>query len=262
MKEIIPSFSINRERLAKILRSEFERWVHNFGKRPMPEAQERRGLFIQWFSVFAPECFEPSLIEDIRSFAYETRQHHDFNLDKWYKALPIENSLFALGSDPYWVRTSRWNLNHHNSSLRSFVLESLLLVADKIQFDDAEWIASVTSNLEGRHMGAMDSVYFLCMVQGKAKAKKRQIRRWRDQGNISLSDRKKLDAFLTKGYARNPFLYQTTRHACYILLRLASREAPHVRQLELPIISAQTIWQRMNDHPVFQPYIHIREDEE
>ena len=261
MKTSIPSFSINRERLARILRSEFELWVNNFGTRPMPEAQELRGFFVQWFAVFAPECFEPSLVGDIRSFAYETRQHPDFNLDKWYEVLPIENSLYALRSDPYWVRTSRWNLSHHNSSLRSFVLEASLLVVHKIRFDEAEWLARVTDNLKGRHFGAMDSVLFLCMAQGDAKTKKKQIRRWRDQADINTSDREELDTLLRNCFARNPFFYETTRNAFYISLRLASRETPHVRQLELPIISAEMIWRRMNDHPVFQPYIHIPDEE-
>ena len=262
MKEAIPSFSINRERLARVLRSEFELWVENFRIRPMPGAQERRGLFVQWFSVFAPECFEPSLVDDIRGFANDTRRHAKYSVDKWYQALPIEVALYADTSNPYWIQTAQLNLNHHNSSLRSFVLESLLLVADKIRFDDAEWISRVTSSLEGRHMGAMDSVLFLCMAQGDAKAKKKQIRRWRDQGAISLSDRNELDAFLTDGYARNPFLYQTTRNACYILLRLASRQTPHFHQLEFPMIPAETIWRRMNDHPMFQFSIHLRENDE
>ena len=262
MKEAIPSLSINRERLARVLRTEFELWVANFGKIPMPEAQERRGLFVQWFSVFAPECFEPSLVEDIRSFSYNMRQDPEFYHDKWYEVLPIEVALYARTSNPFWIQTAQLNLNHHNSSLRSFVLESLLLVADKIHFKDAEWISRVTSNLESRHIGAMDSVLFLCLAQGDAQTKKEHIRKWRDQEKLSTGDREELDAFLTDGYARNPFLYQATRNACYILLRLASRETPHFHQLEFPMIPAETIWRRMNDHPMFQFSIHLRENEE
>ncbi len=62
MKAAIPSFSINRERLVRVLRSEFELRVDNFGKRPMPEAQELRG-------VFAHEC----LVQEITTFADESR---------------------------------------------------------------------------------------------------------------------------------------------------------------------------------------------
>ena len=139
MKEVIPSFSINRERLARVLRSEFELWVTNFGKISMPEAQERRGLFVQWFSIFAPECFEPSLVEDIQSFAHDTRRHPKYSVDKWFEVLPIEVALYAHTGDTYWIKIAQSNLNHHNSSLREFVLSRYCLL----------WTGSDSTTLSG-----------------------------------------------------------------------------------------------------------------
>ena len=196
MKETIPSFSINRERLARVVKSEFELWVENFGKRPMPGAQERRGLFVQWFSVFAPESFEPALVDDLRSIAHEMRHHPEYRDDKWFEMLPIEVALYAHTGDPYWIKIAQLNLNHHNSSLREFVLESLLLVVDRIRFDDTECLARVTSNLEGWHFSAIDSVYFLLMTQGEVKTKKEQIQKWLDQVNLFAGDREELEALL------------------------------------------------------------------
>ena len=80
-----------------------------------------------------------------------------------------------------------------------------------LPIDDAEWLARVSSNLEGRRLGAMNSVFFLYMVQGDAKTKKEQIQRCRDQESIFTEDREELEAFATYWFARNPFLYETTR---------------------------------------------------
>ena len=257
----IPSFPINQDRLSRIIKSEFELWVNSFGKGTVTAAQELRAFFVQWVAVFAPECFDHSLVEKISTFVSRAKRHADFRSKTWYELLPIEIALYALSSDPYWVRTAQLNLNHHNSTLRDMVQESLLLVVDRIRFDDAEWLARVTDNLASWHGGSVDTVLFLCMAQGDSETKKTQITRWLDQGNMSPQDREKLEAFSSHWFARNPFLYKTTRSACYILLRLASREVPHERQLELPIISVETIWRRMTNHPIFQPFVYLRNDE-
>ena len=271
----VPSFLINQEKLPKILKSEFKLWVHNFGQRPIPEAQDLRAFFIQWFAVFAPECFEQSLVKEISTFAYETKQHLDFRRSKWYELLPIEIALYALSSDSSWINIARANLNHHNSSLRMFTLKSLLLVVDKLHFHDPYMLAPVTDNLETWHMGSGDTVLFLSMAQGDSEAKRTQIKQWLDQVNMSSQDRETLQALAHGDYVPNPFLHYVVRFTCYISLRLASHEAllqsilfpkmpeeqnstiPDELQLKLPIILESIIWQRMNDHPIFQPFIRL-----
>lgn len=271
----IPSFLINQERLPKILKSEFEFWVHNFGQRPIPEAQDLRAFFIQWFAVFAPECFEQSLVKEISGFACEMKQHVDFRRSKWYELLPIEIALYALSSDSSWIDIARANLNHHNSGLRMFVLESLLLVVNKLRFDDSHLLAPITDNLERWHGG--DTALFLSMAQGDSEMKHIQIKRWLDQVNMSPQDREKLQALSNGEFLPNPFLHYLVRFTCYISLRLASHESllqsilfpemleeqnstiPDEFQLKLPIILESIIWQRMNNHPVFQPFIRLEQ---
>ena len=184
----VPSFLINQVKLSRVLKSEFELWVHNFGQRPIPEAQDMRAFFIQWFAVFAPECFEQSLVEEISTFAYETKQPLDFRRSKWYELLPIEIALYALSSDSSWIDIARANLNHHNSRLRMFTLESLLLVVEKLHFHDSYMLAPVTDNLKTWHMGSAESVLFLCMTQGDSETKQIQIKRRLDQVNMSPQD--------------------------------------------------------------------------
>lgn len=167
----VPLIPINQEKLSRILQSEFELWVHNFDQRPISEAQDLRAFFVQWFAVFAPECFEQALIDEISAFACETKRHLDFRRRKWYELLPIEVALYALSSDSSWINMARANLNHHNSSLRSLVLESLLLVVDKLRFDDPYLLAPVTDNLERWVFYDTDTVLFLCMAQGEPEMK-------------------------------------------------------------------------------------------
>ena len=273
----VPSFLINQVKLSRVLKSEFELWVHNFGQRPIPEAQDLRAFFIQWFAVLAPECFEQSLVEEISTFAYETKQHLDFRRSKWYELLPIEIALYALSSDSSWIDIARANLNHHNSRLRMFTLESLLLVVEKLHFHDPYMLAPVTDNLKAWHMGSAESVLFVCMTQGDSETKQIQIKRWLDQVNMSPQDREKLQALSDGEFVPNPFLHYVVRFTCYISLRLISHEAllrsilfpemleeqsftiPDEHQLKLPIILESIIWQRMNDHPIFQPFIRLEQ---
>ena len=276
MKKSVPSFLINQEKLPNILKSEFKLWVHNSGQSPIPEAQDLRAFFIQWFAVFAPECFEQSLVKEISTFASETKQHLDFRRSKWYELLPIEIALYALSSDSFWIDIARANLNHHNSGLRRFVLESLLLVVNKLRFDDPHLLAPVRDNLEWGHMGAGDTALFLCMAQGEPEMKQTQIKQWLDQAMNSF-DCEKLQKLAHGEYVPNPFLHYVVRFTCYISLRLASHETllqsilfPEMReeqtstisdelQLKLPIILESIIWQRMNDHPIFQPFIRLEQ---
>ena len=270
----VPSFLINQVKLSRVLKSEFKLWVHNFGQRPIPEAQDLRAFFIQWFAVFAPECFEQSLVKEISTFTYETKQHTDFMRSKWYELLPIEVTLYALSSDSSWIDIARANLNHHNSGLRRSVLESLLLVVDRLRFDDPYLLAPVRDNLEWGHGGAGDTALFLCMAQGEPEMKQTQIKQWLDQAMNSF-DCEKLQKLAHGDYVPNPFLHYVVRFICYISLRLASHETllqsilfpeilekqnstiPDELQLKLPIILESIIWQRMNDHPVFQPFIRL-----
>ena len=107
------------------------------------------------------------MVKEISAFAYETKQHVDFRRSKWYELLPIEVVLYALSSDSSWINIARANLNHHNSSLRNFVLKSLLLVVEKLRFDDPYMLGPVSDNLEWGHMGAEDTALFLSMAQGE-----------------------------------------------------------------------------------------------
>ena len=207
-----PSFPINKEKLCKVIRSEFELWVNNFGTRPVTEAQELRAFFVQWFAVFAPECFERPLIKEISAFAYETRQHDKFNSRLWYELLPIEVALYALSLDSSWIDVARANLNHHNSRLRMFVLESLLLVADKLRFDDPYLLDPITDNLRIRHMGSGQTVLFLTMAQGEPETKQSQVKQWLDQVEMSPDDR--------ENFKRTPMVSSYETHFCIISFHL------------------------------------------
>ena len=264
----VPLFPIDQEKLSKVLKSEFELWVHDFDQRPIPRSQELRAFFIQWFAVFVPECFEQLLVKEISAFAYEAKQHVDFRRSKWYELLPVEVALYALSSDSSWINMARANLNHHNSSLRSLVLESLLLVVDRLRFDDPYLLAPVRDNLEWWHMGAEDTAIFLCMAQGDPAMKQTQIKQWLDQVNMSTNAREKLQALSDGEFVPNPFLHHVTQLTCYILLRLASQETPlplslfpeiPEKQLKFPIILGSVIWQQMNNHPLFQPFIRLEQ---
>lgn len=279
----VPLFPIDQEKLSRVLKSEFELWAHDFDQSPIPEARDLRAFFIQWFAVFAPECFEGPLVNRIATFTNEMRQYTDARRLKWYALLPIEIALSPLSSNPFWLEYAKPNLNHHNSGLRRSVLESLLLVVDRLRFDDPHLLAPVRDNLERRHMGAKNPVIFLCMAQGEPEMKRTQIKQWLDQVNMNSHDRETLQALTDGEFVPNPFLHHVTQVACYILLRLASEETllepslsaesqssvvPDELGWRLPIARTKNpsdlglaIWQQMDEHPLFQPFIRLEQVE-
>ena len=139
-------------------------------------------------------------------------------------------------------------------------------------------------------MGAEETVLFLTMAEGDSQMKQCQIKRWLDQVKMNSYDREKLQAYSNGEFIRNPFLHYIIPFAYYVLLRLASQETilqlplfpvcPEISeeskkqistaaedlQLILPNIPVEetpdlgtVIWQRMNDHPVFQQFIRFEQ---
>ena len=181
--------------------------------------------------------------------------------------MPIEVALYAFSSDSFWLEYAKPNLNHHNSGLRRSVLESLLLVVDRLRFDDPYLLAPVRDNFEWGHMGAKDTALFLGTAQGEPEMKQTQIKQWLDRV-MNPHDRETLQALMDGEFVPNPFLHHITQLTCYILLRLASQETPlplslfpeiPEKQLKLPIILGSLIWQQMNNHPLFQPFIRLEQ---
>ena len=98
--------------------------------------------------------------------------------------------------------------------------------------------------------------------------KQTQIKQWLDRV-MNPHDRETLQALMDGEFVPNPFLHHITQLTCYILLRLASQETPlqptlflEIRnefQLKFPIILGSVIWQQMNNHPLFQPFIRLEQ---
>jgi hypothetical protein len=279
----IPSFPLNDERLSQVLRSEFELWVNHFGHSPVPESQDLRAFFIQWFAVFAPELFGHDFRQEMGNFIHDIRMRDDFRYKGWYEILPLDTALYALQGDIDWIRMARFNFDHHKSDLRSFVLESLLLIVDKLEFQDTELLSRTALNLGSRQFGCEECVIFLAMTQGSPEAKRNQIGQWLDRFN--LNEHQTLKRLADGDFILNPFLDRLNWVARYILLRLACNDVPLQLtlfpdtslqppdqestveadlQLTIPLPEppkppelGTLVWQRMSDHPVLQPYIRL-----
>ncbi len=280
MSMSITPFSIDKEKISNLLELEFENWTHNFGQRPIPEGQDFRAFFVQWFSVFVPECFEQPLVKKILNFANKKRQEPDFYSSKWHELLPIETALYAISSDPLWIKTATINLNHHKSGIRFFVLKSLLLVVDKLSFADTNLLNSVVNNLENWHFGSKDTALFLSMTQGDLQTKQTQFQQWLDCLNLFSGDRECLEMLCSGEIIPNPFLYDVMQIACYVLSRLASKDTslqlplftdefvensltdPDEIQMRSPIEQSDLgsiVWKRMTDHSIFKQFIMLEQ---
>ena len=76
---------------------------------------------------------------------------------------------------------ARANIDGHNSSLRLPALESLILVVDRLAFDDPELQCRVAHNIEASHVYAALGLALLVLAQGDDAMKRDRFRQWYEQ---------------------------------------------------------------------------------
>lgn len=267
--------------LALILCSEFSHFRSGFDREPVSEFQELRAYFLAWCAVFLPEAFSESFVNDLKAWRRDVRMRSDYHTSCWYRCLPLDAALFALTGDLTWIDTARANIDHHNSSLRLPALESLILVVDRLAFDDPELQAPMAHNIEALQIYADWGIALLAFAQGNSAAKRAKFQDWLQQYDPIMTSALLKD--LVRGaYVTNPLLWSLVWITQYVSLRLVSCGPPswHQRSLfpvadELPSQSAvraqqlpmfaiseggsleETLWRRLREHPASQAHIHL-----
>ena len=138
---------------------------------------ELRGLALAWFSTFLPECVTPEFASKLRSTVEDLRAHPGWRTKVWYRAFPLEVSLFALEGCSSDLESLIANQDHGKSTLRHLANECLAYVIDRIAFGETDLADRVWRNIGWRHAGADNSLLLLMATKGGTDEKKHFLQR-------------------------------------------------------------------------------------
>jgi hypothetical protein len=261
-----------------LLWEELGDWRRDVVQTPIPEEQDLRCFFVEWVAAFLPEAVSTELINELQEAAEVCRSAPDYSTSGWYRALPIDVAIFLLTGEEDWLRTARLNVDHHNSSLRYFVMESLALAAHRLTFDP-EMTARVLHNLEVRHFRCEDLVILFAACNHHQDYKLQKISEWLGACSHNQDVEGVLRRLAEGLPVPNPFLSHMLWIQQYVSFRLAVRQ-PHLvevlstvdsgpsalppdspgSQLHLtePNRYIEMAWKRMREHPLAASHVWLR----
>jgi hypothetical protein len=218
-----------------LLEGELRAFMQNFGKGDLSEREHLHSLFISWVSVFIPEAVPPVFRQELKQFVNSIRLRQDFLYNSWWRVLPLNVALFSLEGDYMWLDMHRLNIDHHKSSLRLMLLESLALVSDQLDLHDGELQVRIAHNLKVVHGHCDWCVLLLLTAQGSPQAKKDLLKVWiQDYGkHLNRGEKVVLEQLLKGEPVSNPFLSQFLWIQQYVCLRMAEARPENPAQMPL-----------------------------
>jgi hypothetical protein len=264
--------AVERRRMECVLWQLWTEYQRDFEVAPIREVQDLRAFSILWISTFIPEVVSVRFRSTLASEVGRYRDRPDYNIFGWIRTLPIEAALYVLTGEVTWLETIRFNLDHHNSSRREIVTESLALVANRLVFD-AEMLKRTAHNLEVAHGVCEWPVILFATSRGDPALKRQQIRDWLASFDVRGHECEVLEKLVRGHWVTNPFLNRLLRTQQFLTLRLAgpiptratppsklSLLPPDQGELDLddgsPDVAAE-VWKRLSEHPLTSSLVKI-----
>jgi len=278
---------VDFSRVGRVLEEELRSFAAHIGKWPVTEAQDLPALLIAWVATFMPEAVPGSFTRRLEEIVLEARRREDFSWRVWWVMLPLDVALFALTGVHQWLDICRLNLDNISIDLHPYLLESLALIVDRLDFGDEELQTRTTRNLKKPQLNSEWCAVMLLMARGDPEEKLRRLRDWLADPELALfpSQRRVLEA-LEKGLSveNTFFLPQFLWIMRYGWLRFTLRHTPKDVQMVLPVCEnekeqggeqarerqgelfpapkapplAELVWQRMWGHPLMGSSICLR----
>jgi len=262
----------------QLVEAEWFAFRQEYSQTPITERQDLRALLVAWLARVLPEAFNHSLTETLSDTVESWWTQPDFKRKGWHRILPLEAALFALIHDPIWLRTHRANLDHHKSSIREYLITSLAIIADQLDFDDVDLQEKTHHNLLVGH-GADGCIAILMAAKGEPDRKRQVLRQWlNDEERRPIGDRQYLKDVVADRMVPNPFLGKILWVNQYLVWRLATfATREHEVQLPLPLSTdlddqedkpygfgsqwsqSGEFWRRLRGHPFTREYLCLPE---
>lgn len=284
-------FALELERIRRVLDQELYMFKKEFGERPMSQVQDQRGLLLAWLAVFIPEAFSSRHRIRLEEAVRYLKMEGDYLLNGWFELLPLEAALFALTRDKNWLRIAMRRWDHDSSEFRRQVYQCLALVAPRIGLDYRGLLERAEYCLKRVYFFNHEMLALLASMGWPPEEKQRLFAKWLEQyyGRLNQPERSALEQ-LSQGQAMlNPHIGWILKLQAYACLRIACgdpladsglsapRMGSHLRMVKgfgakhrklVPdqpgLFSdapedalAMRVWERINVHPFFNPYLEI-----
>ena len=257
MSEIAsPSLSIDLSRIAAICEEEWQSFLDEVVIDPIPERQDLRAFFLNWVAVFVPEAFPSSLTSQMATWMEE---HEAKDETVWGFAKPplIGAALFALTDSPYWLRVQIRNFDYGGSQLRSFLHNTLALVAPRMSFDP-ELTARLDYGLKIPYFMMDTPLVLYAVSKGDPELKLSNLKKWREDYFMNTAEEETVDRFLKGDPASNPLQSWLLRNTSYAALRIGCYPTGASGETALPLGALLSdVWSRVDQHPLFSSYVRL-----
>jgi hypothetical protein len=185
-------------------------------------AQQLRTFAIEWLATLLPWRISAQTAALIEGTSEALRGREDFDRSGWHRVLPLDVGLFAITGGESYLYEATLNIDHHNSTLRKAVLDSLALVADQLEFENEELRSRVESNLSKHHLCAELGVLIVAASRGGIDQKRALFSDWLPIGNAFAKET--LESLVAGTPVANPFSDHIARITEYTFGRLAAVE--------------------------------------
>lgn len=135
------------ELAGKLAEHELAAFTAKFEVAPVPRRQELRAGSIAWVAAFLPEACTQDFRETLEQFLHAASELEDYSYRGWYCVPALAAAVYVLSGRLSALTSTIVNVDHHNSSLRTYVIESLAFAAPRLTFDNDELRTRVESNL-------------------------------------------------------------------------------------------------------------------
>jgi hypothetical protein len=247
------------ERLAS---AEFEAFKLDYEGEPVPRRQELRAGCIAWLVTTLPEAFD---VEWIRELEEWLRRLNGPSPDArhWFRVPALRAATWLWNDDTDALREVIANVDHHNSGLRAYILESLAFAAPGLSFDDDALRGRVESVLQRDYLYSDAAVAVLLSTRGTREAKGNWARRWVDVVQPSFG-RDQLSAAINGAPVTNPLhegLCEIERYALSGLLGEVAEDRQNsvARHPGVEKVFAHLIRTRLAEHPLMNSSFRIAE---
>lgn len=242
--------------------TELEAFKRDYAVEPVPRRQELRAGAVAWLAVMLPEAFDSTWARALEHWLWELHPeardaHH------WFRVPALRAAVSSWNDDPDAVGEVIANIDHHNSGLRSYVLECLAFVAPMLPFDDEDLRMRVESVLQKHYLYSASAIALLLATNGDGNAKTEWAKRWVDAVQESFG-RDQLVAAINGAPVTNPLhegLNEIERYALTGLLAHATAGTETLGTAEpgFDRVFVEFIRNRLREHPLMNPTFRIPE---
>lgn len=182
--------------------AEFEAFQLEYEVEPVPRRQELRAGCVAWLATILPEALETAWIRELSRWVYDLKGEPQ-DAFHWFRVPALRAAIAVWNDDSDALVEVITNIDHHNSGLRAYMLESLAFAAPGLSFEDDVLRGRIESVLQHHYLYSDAAVAVLLSTKGTLEAKADWARRWVDVVQPSFG-RDQLSAAINGAPVTNP----------------------------------------------------------